>query len=141
MSTAYKQWPGKTREARFLEYKAARAAGKIPAPGGCEMCGQTHGTMHHAEDYGPTLEDYFAALHSLCGRCHAWLHLRFRFPGLWARYKETCRRTGPQPPVPSMSAVYYAPGRKDVPVVEYPHGGQWWELLSTERYSEHPKLF
>ncbi len=132
---SYKQWSGPTREARFREYKNARAAGRIPAPGPCEICGQTRGTMHHAEDYGPTLEDYVSALHSLCGRCHAMLHVRFRFPGQWAAYKQKCRTEGgPQPPVKSMSEIYYGVTR-DIPPVRYPEGSTWWELLSTARHT------
>jgi len=139
---SYKQWTGPVREVRFLEYKAARRAGTIAAPGPCEICGQTKGTMHHAEDYGPTQADYFASLHSLCGRCHAWLHLRFRFPGLWSRYKLKCQLEGPQPPVRHMGEVYYARDRRgDVPAVEYEHAGEWWETLSCERHSENLKLF
>ena len=141
-SNAYKQWTGKVRELRFAEYKAARRAGTLPPPGPCEICGQTHGTMHHAEDYGPELADYFAALHSLCARCHAMLHLRFRFPGLWAAYKHRCRLEGPQTPVCHMGEVYHAVGRgKDIPVVEHEHAGEWFETLSTERYSENERLF
>ncbi len=52
---SYKQWAGTVRAARFLEYKAGRRAGTIAAPGPCEICAQTKGTMHHAEDYGPEL--------------------------------------------------------------------------------------
>jgi hypothetical protein len=136
--TNYKQWSGPTRERRLAEYKAARARREVPAPGPCEVCGQTYNTMHHAEDYGPTLEEYLASLHSLCGRCHAMLHLRFRFPGRWSEYKERCRRLGPQPPVKSMSQVYYSV-KADVPMVHYPEGEAWWERLGTERY--HGPLF
>lgn len=132
--TSYKQWSAQTREARFQKYKAARAAGDIPPPGPCEICGQTKNTMHHAEDYGPTLEAYVAALHSLCGRCHAMLHVRFRFPGRWAAYKQQCRTEGPQPPVKNMSEVYYGVTR-DIPLVNYSERGRWWELLSTARYT------
>jgi hypothetical protein len=142
MSRDYKQWSGKIRDARFLEYKAARADGRIPAPGPCEICGQTKRTMHHAEEYGPEFADYLAALHSLCGRCHAWLHLRFRFPGLWSAYKLRCRTEGAQPLIRHMGEIFYAAGKGgDVPVVEYQHGGEWWELLTSDRYHPNDKLF
>jgi len=133
VTQAYNQWSGPTRQSRYREYKAARRAGEIPPPGPCEMCGQTIGTMHHAEDYGPTRDAYFAALHSLCGRCHAWLHLRFRFPGYWAAYKQRCRAGPRLPAVKSMAEVFGTWRRSDIPVVEYPHHGAWWEVLSTER--------
>ncbi len=90
--------------------------------------------MHHAEDYGPTREAYFAALHSVCGRCHAMLHLRFRFPGRWSEYKQLVRTHGPQPPVRDMGQIYYSV-RGDVPVIAYPEGSAWWELLSTTRHT------
>jgi dipeptidyl aminopeptidase/acylaminoacyl peptidase len=70
----------------------SRAFVRSRRQGPCEICGQTKGTIHHAEDYGPTREAYFAALHSLCRRCHLMLRRRFKFPGPWAEYKERCRR-------------------------------------------------
>ncbi len=131
--TNYKQWSRATREARYEQYKRQRAAGRIKPAGPCEMCMQTRGTMHHAEDYGPTLEAYFVALHSLCGRCHAMLHLRFRFPGRWAQYKFLCRG-GPQPPVSNMGAVYSAFSR-DIEIIQYPLSSEaWWEKLTVTRY-------
>ena len=127
--TNYKQWSAQTRAARFREYKRAIAAGDILPPGPCEMCGQTKGTMHHAEDYGPTVVEYFAALHSLCVRCHAMLHLRFRFPGRWAEYKQLCRE-GPQPWALHISAVFgEANGWDDVPPLTFHEGTSWWENL------------
>jgi hypothetical protein len=133
---AYKQWSGPTREKRFAEYKRARRRGDIPPPGPCEMCGQTVGTMHHAEDYGPTWEAYVAAMHSLCGRCHAALHLRFRFPGRWAAYKHYIRTQPLLPPVKNMGEVFYRAGRQpDMPIVEHPHNGEWWEMLTMDRYT------
>jgi hypothetical protein len=129
----YKQWKHEVRDSRFREYKAARSTGAIDPPGTCEMCGQPHGTMHHAEDYGPTVEDYFAALHALCGRCHAMLHLRFRFPGRWAEYKEKCR-LGVQPPIRHMGEIFGASrGWKDIPMVNYFEGQEWWERISCQQ--------
>lgn len=126
-STNYKQWPAKVRNEMYVKYKAARGAGSLPPPGPCEICGQTEGTMHHAEDYGPTIVEYFASLHSLCARCHAMLHLRFRFPGQWAAYKEVCRRTGPQP-VTTMIKIFYSV-KSDMPIDSAHDGIRWWDRI------------
>ena len=112
MANAYKQWPGMLREARYVQYKQARAAGILGAPGPCEICGETRNTVHHAEDYGPTLQDYFAALHSLCSHCHKLLHLRFRFPERWEFHVRSCRLG---------------------PLLETARAEHWWEVLSTSR--------
>jgi hypothetical protein len=90
--------------------------------------------MHHAEDYGPTAEDHYAALHSMCSRCHTELHLRFRFPGRWRAYKQKCRTEGAQPAIETMNQVYYSV-TADIPLVLHREGNAWWELLDTVRYT------
>jgi hypothetical protein len=135
-SASYKQWSAKTRQSRYAEYKRARAAGSVNPPGPCEICEQSVGTTHHAEEYGPTFEAYLSALHSLCARCHAMLHLRFRFPGRWEDYKELCRRFGAQSVARSMGSVFCAAEgwSCDFEMVGYPQGDSWWETIGTERY-------
>jgi hypothetical protein len=56
------------------------------------------------------------------------LHLRFRFPGRWAEYKERCRREGVQPRAFYMAAIFgEANGWNDIPLVNYLEDGSWWE--------------
>lgn len=139
--SSYNGWSGPFRQRLFDTYKRELKAGRIPAPYAtpcpCEMCGQTRGTMLHQEEYGPTLEEYLKASHWLCGRCHAMLHLRFRFPGRWAYYKAHVKAHGVQPYIPNMGAVYHASrGWKDYPVVDYGvPGDSWWERLTCDRYA------
>ena len=128
----YKQWSGKTRIKMSTKYRGAVDKPKVSD---CEMCGQHLTTMRHAEDYGPTKEDYFASMHSLCGRCHAMLHLRFRFPNRWNEYKEDIRRNGVQLFIPSMGSLFLRSSRwEDMDYFEYKEGKTWWELLSTDIY-------
>jgi hypothetical protein len=41
---------------------------------------------YHAEEYGPTLEDYTVSCVAMCNRCHAMIHARFETPNLWRAY-------------------------------------------------------
>jgi hypothetical protein len=128
----YKQWSGKTRVRMLAKYKASKDK---PSVGPCEICQQTKNTMHHAEDYGPTLEVYLDSLHSLCGHCHAMLHLRFRFPSRWNDYKEKVRQEGVQDFVPNMGKIFMQSNHwVDVPFVTHKQGNEWWEKLNTRRH-------
>ena len=66
-------------------------SGALARPSTCCACGQTRGVIHaHAEDYSEPFGDQTHAYH-LCYRCHICLHLRFRNPDGWARYKQALR--------------------------------------------------
>ncbi len=140
--SSYKQYSGAYRQRMQTAFNAARAKGTIPEPYAtpkpCEMCGQTHNTMLHQEEYGPTLADYLDSSHWLCGRCHTMLHLRFRFPGRWAAYKQACR-LGPQPAIPHMGVLFgEARGWRDIPVTAgTAEGNSWWEALTCDRFTGH----
>ena len=133
----YKQWSGKTRKQMSAKYKGAEDK---PLIMDCEMCGQARNTMRHAEEYGPTKQDYFKSMHSLCGYCHAMLHLRFRFPNRWNDHKEDIRKYGVRPFVPNMGLVFLQSSHwVDVPYVKYEEGHSWWESLNTKRYAGEVK--
>lgn len=138
--SSYKQWSGAYRARMQAQFNAALRGGNVPepyrTPKPCEICGQTHNTMLHQEEYGPTLADYLKNSYWVCGRCHTMVHLRYRFPGRWAAYKEQCRRQGPQPTIPHMGVLFgEARSWYDIPVVKYAEGDTWWEKLTTERYT------
>lgn len=133
MLSNYNGWTGADRIRAMANYRKACGRDTF-RPGPCEMCGQTHGTMMHSEEYGPTLADLLSSSHSLCGRCHAMLHMRFRFPGRWAAYRKLVRR-GPQPPVMSIMEVYAkARAWRDTDEVFDPPVLEWWDRLLVVRY-------
>lgn len=136
---SYNGWPGPVRASRLAELNAMRRwrADELPLqlrrayP--CEICGQRRNTMLHAEQYGPTFDDYLAALHWLCGHCHAMLHLRFRFPNRWRQHL-LAASLGPVPFVSSMGEVFrLARGITDLPVVCYEPGPEWFHQLAVTR--------
>ena len=104
------------------------------------MCGETYNTMPHAEDYGPTVDDYFKSLHVLCGLCHAMLHLRFRFPNYWAMHQEYVKNVRDNKverykPIKNMNVIFQASNYWEKtdkkPIIN--NNGEWWEKLTCER--------
>lgn len=82
----YNGWPEHVRYGRDKHYYHARTNGVLAAASGCHACGISFGDQpvpYHAEDYGPTLEDYWASCVPLCHRCHAMVHARFVTPNYW----------------------------------------------------------
>ena len=84
----YNGWSEHVRHGRDKHYYHARDNGLLPQATECLCCGfKFKGVVpYHAEEYGPTLEDYWAACVALCHRCHAMLHARFKTPNLWKKY-------------------------------------------------------
>lgn len=138
--SSYKQWSGEVRAAMYAKYTALKKAGDLPLwlvdTGPCSMCGETHGTMPHAEDYGPSFEDYLRALHVLCGLCHSMLHLRYGYKGQWSlhcRYVLALRRgeVERKKPIHHMGVIFgQAKGWPKLPDrVEVIQDGEWWQAL------------
>jgi hypothetical protein len=66
----------RTKALRWLRQE--QAAGRRLRAAVCEVCGQDKGkVMEHSEDYSSPFGDHIGA-HSLCFRCHMWVHCRFR---------------------------------------------------------------
>tara|TARA_S200002703_G_scaffold127057_1_gene113669 strand:+ start:4342 stop:4767 length:426 start_codon:yes stop_codon:yes gene_type:complete len=86
----YKNWTGSHRLKMYAKFKYQKSKNLLPEwlriDGECEMCGETHKTMPHAEEYGPTFDDYLKNIHVLCVRCHSMLHLRFKYNQHWIDY-------------------------------------------------------
>ena len=143
----YKDWDGKTRLRMYTKLKRDEKANKLPKwlklTGPCEMCEETHNTMPHAEEYGPTYKDYQKSIHVLCPRCHGMLHLRYRYPNKWEEYKEHIRKlqlkeVKPLKPLNNMNQLYHISkswinnktfGRNLTPKPT----NQWWEKLSSKK--------
>lgn len=82
----YNGWIERVRHGRDRHYYHARTKGVLRAAIGCDACGEAFGDKpvpYHAEEYGPTLEDYWDSCVPLCHRCHAMVHARFSTPNLW----------------------------------------------------------
>ena len=142
----YKQWSTEVRDDMYNRLMQDKKAGTLPAwvklKGDCDMCGERFNTMPHAEDYGPTYEDYLKSLHVLCGRCHAMLHLRYRHGGYWAKhihYVKAVRAglTDRLAPIKNMGVLFAQSNHwLALPNTHQPnHDGEWWEALTTKRYT------
>jgi hypothetical protein len=140
----YKSWDGAIRLRMYGKLKRDEKAGKLPnwlkLTGECELCGESHNTMPHAEEYGPEYEDYLKSIHVLCPRCHGVLHLRYRYPNKWKEYKEyiTSLKAGERArfdPLRNINQLYQISKKwvfkevKDEPK----DNGEWWEKLSTKK--------
>ena len=85
----YNGWPSFIRHGRDSRYYQARTLGVLPPATqclGCSECFKGGATPYHAEEYGPTLEAYWASCVPLCHCCHAIHHARFATPNRWRRY-------------------------------------------------------
>lgn len=82
----YNGWIESIRHGRDKHYYDARTKGVLRGAPGCDACGVAFGDKpvpYHAEEYGPTLEDYWDSCVPFCHRCHAMVHARFSTPNLW----------------------------------------------------------
>ncbi|MFT7542792.1 MAG: hypothetical protein ACI9K5_003772 [Gammaproteobacteria bacterium] len=85
----YNGWAEPVRNGRDNHYYHARNKSVLKQTDSCLACGHDFGDApvpYHAEEYGPTLEDYWASCEPLCHRCHAMVHARFLTPNLWKQF-------------------------------------------------------
>lgn len=85
----YNGWPAFIRHGRDKHYYRAQKKGVLAPAVGCLGCKERFEQScipYHAEEYGPTLEDYWESCVPLCHRCHAMLHARFQTPNRWNKY-------------------------------------------------------
>lgn len=72
-------------------YKAVRKAGGGHNHFVCIACLRRGGTVDgHTEDYSKPFGERIGE-HALCFPCHTAVHLRFRFPDAWDRYRRNIR--------------------------------------------------
>jgi hypothetical protein len=140
----YKQWTGSHRLKMYRKLKAKEKKDDLPAwfkmKGSCSMCGCNYNTMPHAEEYGPTFDDYLKNIYILCARCHGMLHLRFRFVGQWVEYLQYIRDvkkgiTKRLPPIKHIKVIFDQSKKwKPIKIKYVPNdNGEWWEKLSIVR--------
>ncbi|MBK7906939.1 MAG: hypothetical protein IPJ78_10305 [Gemmatimonadetes bacterium] len=83
----YNGWRALVRNGpRYGAYERARRWGVLPIATECLCCRAAlplSAIPYHAEEYGPTHEDFWQSCVPMCHRCHAWLHARFVMPNLW----------------------------------------------------------
>lgn len=98
----YNGWCGSVRRARGTEFYKQVKSGQIVKPLCCEICGSTRGITYHAEEYGPTWEDYLYATRTLCAYHHGMFHMRHKVPNRWVRM---LHRVGSGPVVQSITSL------------------------------------
>ena len=137
--TEYNGWSGKIRDKRgswFYKENPKEALGK------CTVCGSYAGLTFHAEEYGSTIASYLDACHELCAYCHGMIHMRFRYPNRWARYKHRAAEGYKFIDFAHLGA-YFAAMKvvADIKPGEYgPSGIDWLDALPTESYKGPPKI-
>lgn len=142
----YNGWSGLDRDKADRRLKAAitKESWKYPhliQRGPCVMCGHDRGIMLHAEEYGPSLNDYIASLRSVCAKCHGMIHLRFRFPGIWSVFKSRLKVGEKPEPVDHIGQVFgKCNAWKDCAVVESEPNGTWWDELPLVKYAGPRKV-
>lgn len=86
-----KSYNGFSSEQRYRALHWLNAQYKLGArerPTSCEACGQARGIFDaHSEDYSEPFGAQTGRF-GLCYRCHMMIHLRWRFPRAWDRYRE-----------------------------------------------------
>ena len=85
----YNGWSALIRHGRDRHYYHAQQKKLLPQFPMCICCNvdlSPDWITYHSEEYGPTLEDYWASAVPMCHRCHAMLHARFLTPNRWKRY-------------------------------------------------------
>ena len=151
MGLSYNGWSDLVRHGRDKRYYRARDKGVLPAASKCLGCQQLLPVTcvpYHSEEYGPTLEDYWASCRPLCHRCHAMLHARFVTPNRWKRYlAQAAEGTIDENEYPqsaniaSLLSKYKAKGWKDIPDVPMPmHAPEYLKALPLEEYCGPPKV-
>lgn len=94
----YNGFSGRQRQDSYDWLKREMAAGRVPPPSRCCICGQDHGPLaYHAEDYSRPYGPHIWA-YPVCWLCHMMIHCRFRKPDAFNAYRvilESGRRWSP----------------------------------------------
>lgn len=138
---SYKNWSGEIRLKMYSKLKYMKKTNQLPdwlkLDGNCSMCLADHKTMPHAEEYGNTFDDYLKNIHVLCIRCHAMLHLRFKYTGQWVEYLDYIKKvrdneTERKPELSHMGILFdQCKFWKKILTIYTPNiNGHWWEKLT-----------
>jgi hypothetical protein len=145
----YNGWIEEVRHGRDNHYYHARTKGVLRATTTCDACGVSFGDKpvpYHAEDYGPTLEDYWKSCVPLCHRCHAMVHARFVTPNLWRLFLRQLNSHSLDETVFPQSSQVAAllskfKNRDDIDTVEMPSEcNEYLGSLPMTDYSGSPKV-
>lgn len=142
---SYNGWSGIIRDVRgTLFYKEVH---KTKPTSCCKLCGDLQkftSLSHHAEEYGSTWKEYLENCHLLCARCHGMIHVRFRFPNLWARYVHKVRQAdfgGCKRFKTLIEFFAYAKKCKDIPPYPWIDTDlKWLDSMPRKAYVGPPKL-
>ena len=149
MGLPYNGWSDLVRHGRDKYYYPARDKGVLPAASECHGCRNSlppSCVPYHAEEYGPTLEDYWVSCRPLCHRCHAMLHARFVTPNRWKRYLAQAAE-GSIDAIEYPTSANIAPllskykARRDIPDTPMPEGApQYMKSLPLDEHRGPPKV-
>jgi len=143
INSKYNGWPAKVRKFRGSKFYRNMHQGKIPKPVKCAACGATGGGMtYHAEQYGPTWEEYVEGAKPLCNYCHGMMHVRFRYPNRFKRYLHRIAE-GHTFYVFNNLGVFFKTiaSHKDIPYEEYiPSGVEWLDGINLKAYTGPDKV-
>jgi hypothetical protein len=140
----YNGWPGNVREARGKQHMALVKKGKAPSTGKCELTGQTKGLTFHAEEYGSTLDDMIVETHELAPYCHGIIHMRFKMPNRFRRFKHRLL-TEEFDQIYAFNSLweFFGNVRGLHDIAEYPDynsGVPWLDVLPMQAYKGEPKV-
>lgn len=143
INSKYNGWPAVVRKFRGKKFYSMMHQGKIPKPVKCAACGATGGGMtYHAEQYGPTWEEYVEGAKPLCNYCHGMMHMRFRFPNRFKRYLKRISE-GYTFTVFSNLGEFFNIANKfnDIDYQEYyPSGVEWLDKINRNTYTGNDKV-
>lgn len=145
----YNGWLGWVREARNPCYYSALRSGAIPKWDTCLGCGCTSETMPvapHSEEYGSTEGQYIKSCLPLCCRCHAVVHLRYKYPQVFVRYKRNVGAKNELPVFNTLNAAFQNIFRAnqayqgDPRLLQDFKSGTWLDSLDIVPYSGPAKV-
>ena len=145
----YNGWSELVRHGRDKHYYHAqkhKILPQSPACIGCQIGLPPDRIPYHSEEYGPTLEGYWASCVPMCHRCHAMLHARFVTPNLWKLYlHQTSNQSIDDNVFPLSNGI--APmlkrfkSREDIEYVPKPKNvPEYFAGLPDHEYSSKPKV-
>jgi hypothetical protein len=143
INSKYNGWPAKVRKFRGNKFYSQMHQGKIPKPVKCAACGAEGGGMtYHAEEYGPTWEEYVAGTKPLCNYCHGMMHVRFKYPNRFKRYLRRVSEGHTFFVFGHLGAFFKAMAvYSDIPEEDYvPSGVEWLDAISLTPYTGEDKV-
>ncbi|NOQ30183.1 MAG: hypothetical protein GQ570_03575 [Helicobacteraceae bacterium] len=127
IKTSYNGWSPEVRSVRGTEFYNMLRRGEIEQKGKCGMCGvpaKFAPLQFHAEEYGPTWEDYFFHTYEVCCHCHGMIHVRYKHKDAWWIYLKAIAEQGPQQIFTNIGTFFTQVKRTGVTPIVGTHGNK-----------------